>query len=110
MKHDFADKVKELHRRLAGTKIRQQIVESVEVTLDTNGSDPDFPLRYFIIAHFKEPELPVNMRDELKLLRRVFWQTDFAQALLSRNQFAAILDGCDIPEDVWTLSDELMTG
>jgi hypothetical protein len=102
----ISERVRALHKRFAGTKIRHQTVESVEIAIDSNG--PDGTLRYFIFVWFKEPELPQNMRDELKLLRRVFWNTDSAQVLLSESEFELVLDGAmEIPVESWILSDEL---
>lgn len=106
MASTIGERVKRLHDRLAGTKIRQQVVESVEVVIDTNGAG--WTARYFVFAHFREPELPQNMMEELKMLRRVFWDHDYAQVSLDESEFELFLDGAmEVPEHQWRLSDEL---
>lgn len=103
----ISDRVQSLHQRLAGTKIRQQTVESLDIIIDSNG--PNSTLRYFILVYFREPELPENMNKDLKLLRRIFWDTSYAQALMSETEFELVLDGAmSIPEEAWRLSDEIL--
>ena len=102
----ISDKVRAFHARVAGTRIRGQTVENVDVSIDSNGDGGS--LRYFVTVNFREPELPTNMRKELKLLKRIFWEMDFAQVLLTEDEFESFLNGeMEIPEHQWILSDEL---
>lgn len=48
MNDTISERVRTLHNRLVGTKIRHQTVESVEIGIDSNG--PDWTLRYFIFV------------------------------------------------------------
>jgi len=94
------------HARVVGTKIRGQTVESVELCIDTNNGQNN--LRYFLHVFFAEPELPTNMNPNLKLLRRVFWDTDYAVVTLNTEEIRPALSGeMEVPEHQWTLSDEL---
>lgn len=102
---ELDEALKAYYSRTVGTLIRGQKVESVELCIDTNGEQG--ALRYFLHVHFVEPELPVNMRPELKMWRRITWDTDYAMTQLQPDEVRRVLEGdLEIPDHQWTLSDE----
>jgi hypothetical protein len=103
---DISALVTAFHNRVVGTLIRGQKVESVELCIDTNGENGS--RRYFLYVHFFEPGGIAAIPDaEQRLMRRVFWDTDFASAVLDQEELEGALDGSiALPESRWVLSDE----
>lgn len=92
--------------RTVGTRIRGQQVESVELCIDTNGANGS--LRYLLHVFFVEPAGIAELPEHERLLRRVFWDTDFAVANLAQDELVSVLDGsAPLLDARWTLSDEL---
>ena len=105
---DLDQLLAEYHTRIIGTKIRGQTVESVEICVDTIDGPDWTKLRYFLFVHFREPKLPENMNKNLKLLRRVFWDTTFATVKLDAGEVRSVLMGeQEVPKHQWMLSDEM---
>lgn len=93
------------HNRVVGTHVRGQKVESVELCIDTNGENGC--LRYFLHVFFVEPAGFAQLPEAQRLMRRVFWDTDFAYMVALQDELIHILDGSmQIPESRWMLSDE----
>lgn len=109
MKRSIPELVTDFHSRTAGTRIRGQTVESVEVIIDTNGENGS--LRHFLHVFFVEPAGFAKLPEAQRLMRRVFWDTDFAYMAVGQDELIHILDGSmQVPESRWLLSDEQRFG
>ena len=96
-------RIEKYHRAVVGQVIRGQVVEHVEVVIDTNGKGAG--IRCFVHVYFRENPT-TEESPEKNLLQRVFNDVPkyATSGMLSRRELLAILRSRRQP--AWKLEDE----
>jgi hypothetical protein len=95
--------VEAYHHRMRGRRVRGQVVEAIELQIDTIGLPPRLMLNLVFV------ENPAVGSDEEKILQKVFSDipTDARYSPEDMSELEAILSGRkELTDDDWLLSDE----